>query len=245
MLGLAEDGWGGAALDGDDPLATAEKGVARYVGHYIPVYSETTKVTSLDIRNAVELALDTVDRVREPVPEEICRRRRLMSRRAALELIHRPRLEDTPRLGVDRLRYDEAFVLQVILAQRRQAVEELVATSRVTRDDGLLAAFDARLPFTLTAGQREVGEVLAREMARSRPMHRLLQGEVGSGKTVVALRAMLAAVDAVDRPPCWHPPRSSRLNITVRSPRCSATSPREGCSAVAPSAPGSRCSPGV
>src|SRR5450759_898552 len=72
----------------------------------------------------------------------------------------------------------------------------LPATPRPGRADGLLAAFDARLPFALTGGQREVGELLAREIAADHPMHRLLQGEVGSGKTVVALRAMLAVVDA-------------------------------------------------
>ena len=67
---------------------------------------------------------------------------------------------------------------------------------RKARPDGLLAAFDARLPFELTAGQREVGQVIEAELARAHPMHRLLQGEVGSGKTVVALRAMLTVVDA-------------------------------------------------
>jgi ATP-dependent DNA helicase RecG len=94
------------------------------------------------------------------------------------------------------MRYEEAFVFQALLAQRRarQAAERTRA--RTPREGGLLAAFDARLPFELTAGQREVGETLAREMARDVPMHRLLQGEVGSGKTVIALRAMLAAVDA-------------------------------------------------
>ena len=99
-------------------------------------------------------------------------------------------------MGVDRLRYDEAFVLQAILAQRRKSIEAMEATARPPRPGGLLAAFDARLPFELTAGQRAIGETLTEELARSRPMHRLLQGEVGSGKTVVALRAMLAVIDA-------------------------------------------------
>jgi ATP-dependent DNA helicase RecG len=96
----------------------------------------------------------------------------------------------------DRLRWDEAFVLQVALAQRRAAARALPATPRLPRPDGLLAAFDARLPFELTAGQRDVGEVLLADLAGDHPMHRLLQGEVGSGKTVCALRAMLTVVDA-------------------------------------------------
>ncbi len=110
--------------------------------------------------------------------------------------MHRPRIEDDTEAGVDRLRYDEAFVLQAILAQRRKSVEAMEATARLPRPGGLLEAFDARLPFELTAGQLAVGKTLTEELARSHPMHRLLQGEVGSGKTVVALRAMLAVIDA-------------------------------------------------
>jgi ATP-dependent DNA helicase RecG len=119
-----------------------------------------------------------------------------MTRAEAFELVHRPRVDDDPDAGLDRLRYDEAFVLQTILAQRRKAAEAVMTTPRLPRPGGLLAAFDARLPFELTRGQQELGEVLARDLASERPMHRLLQGEVGSGKTVVALRAMLAAIDA-------------------------------------------------
>ncbi len=190
ILGRSEDGWevelegsGGGRLEA-------------YRDHAIPVYSETGTVSSLKIRGMVEVALDSVEDVREPLTEDIRRRRRLLGRREALERVHRPRVDDDPEEGIDRLRYDEAFVLQAILAQRRKSIEALEATARVPRPGGLLAAFDERLPFELTAGQQEVGAVLATELARSRPMHRLLQGEVGSGKTVVALRAMLAVVDA-------------------------------------------------
>jgi ATP-dependent DNA helicase RecG len=94
------------------------------------------------------------------------------------------------------LRYEEAYVLQTILAQHRQATEHLAATPREAIDGGLRERFEGRLPFELTDGQREVGEVLGAELARPHPMHRLLQGDVGSGKTVVALRAMLQVVDA-------------------------------------------------
>jgi ATP-dependent DNA helicase RecG len=83
-----------------------------------------------------------------------------------------------------------------VLAQRRRAALAQPTTPRPPREGGLLDAFDARLPFPLTDGQRAVGEVLAGELAEPHPMHRLLQGEVGSGKTLVALRAMLAVVDA-------------------------------------------------
>lgn len=173
-----------------------EATVEWYRTHRVPVYSTTGKLNSLKLRRLMHQALDSVDRVREPVPEDVRRSRGLLDRAAALELVHRPSLDDTPSRGLDRLKYDEAFVLQTILAQRRKAAEAELATPRLPRPGGLLAAFDARLPFELTAGQQEVGKVLATELASERPMHRLLQGEVGSGKTVVALRAMLAAIDA-------------------------------------------------
>ncbi|GAB3876541.1 ATP-dependent DNA helicase RecG [Terrabacter terrigena] len=173
-----------------------EATVEWYRTHRVPVYSTTGKLNSLKLRRLVHQALDSVDRVREPVPEGVRAARGLLDRAVALELVHRPSLDDKPSLGLDRLKYDEAFVLQTILAQRRKVAEADLATPRLPRPGGLLAAFDARLPFELTAGQQEIGEVLASELASERPMHRLLQGEVGSGKTIVALRAMLAAIDA-------------------------------------------------
>ena len=182
-------------FDADDEAAV-DQAVERYQSHLIPVYSATGKIYSFRMRAVVEIALDSVDQIREPVPEAVRAARGLPTRAEALELVHRPRLDQRPETGLDRLRYDEAFVLQTILAQRRKAAESVLGTARLPRPGGLLAAFDARLPFALTGGQREVGEVLVRELARDRPMNRLLQGEVGSGKTVVALRAMLAAVDA-------------------------------------------------
>lgn len=179
-----------------DDDAQGEAAVEWYRTHRVPVYSTTGKMNSLRLRKLVQTALDTVDRIREPVPDDVRAARGLVDRAVALELVHRPAVDDQPARGLDRLKYDEAFVLQTILAQRRKAAESELATPRPPRPGGLLAAFDARLPFELTTGQREIGEVLAAELASDRPMHRLLQGEVGSGKTVVALRAMLAAIDA-------------------------------------------------
>ncbi len=164
--------------------------------HWIPVYSVTGRVTSLALRRAVAVALDSLADLPDPLPATLRMRRGLQSRRAALELVHRPALDDPIDVGLRRLRYDEAFVLQTILAQRRRAAAELGCIPRPARPGGLLDAFDARLPFDLTAGQREVGALLATELTREHPMHRLLQGEVGAGKTVVALRAMLQVIDA-------------------------------------------------
>ena len=83
-----------------------------------------------------------------------------------------------------------------MLARRRRALRELGATARTGGDGALQLAFDERLPFTLTDGQREIGEQIAHDLAQPHPMNRLLQGEVGSGKTLVALRAMLRVVDS-------------------------------------------------
>ena len=94
-----------------------------------------------------------------------------------------------------RLKWDEAFVLQAVLAQRRRAEDALPATPRIPRRGGLLEAFDARLPFSLTKGQLTAGEEITTALCREHPMHRLLQGEVGSGKTLVAVRAMLQVID--------------------------------------------------
>ncbi len=95
-----------------------------------------------------------------------------------------------------RLRYDEALSVQLVLARRHVRARAFPAEPCPRIDGGLLEAFDAQLPFTLTAGQRQVGEEIAADLASAHPMNRLLQGEVGSGKTVVALRAMLQVIDS-------------------------------------------------
>ena len=175
---------------------SADETVQDLQSHQIPIYPTTGAVTSLNLRTAMGVVLDSIDRIREPLPEDVRHKRGLLDRRAALELVHRPEVGVNVEPGRRRLRYDEAFVLQAILAQRRRVAAQSPSVPRVAISDGLLAAFDARLPFELTAGQQEAGRVLLDELARPHPMQRLLQGEVGSGKTVIAVRAMLAVVDA-------------------------------------------------
>jgi ATP-dependent DNA helicase RecG len=134
--------------------------------------------------------------VPEPLPQEIRAAEGLIGIDQALRWVHRP--DDHQQLGAarKRLKYDEAFVTQAVLARRRAALRADPATPRPGRPDGVLARFDARLPFILTAGQERIGAEIAGELAAAHPMHRLLQGEVGSGKTLVALRAMLQVVDS-------------------------------------------------
>ena len=162
----------------------------------IPIYRAVGSLHTWTVTESVRRVLDVLDEVPDPIPESVRTTRRLVSRTQALRGIHTPNSWEEVEQARRRLRYEEAFVLQVTLAQRRRTASGQVTRPRATRSGGILEAFDSRLPFKLTAGQREVGATIADEMAREVPMHRLLQGEVGSGKTVVALRAMLAAVDA-------------------------------------------------
>ena len=166
-----------------------------FAGAILPIYPSTAKMPSWKVGQSVRIVLDTLGELADPFPAELRTRRRLCTQREAYERVHRPETHGDVRSGRKRLTWDEALVVQLALAQRRAAAEQTPGTPRIPPPDGLLAAFDAALPFTLTEGQRVVGEQLARDLARPHPMHRLLQGEVGSGKTVVALRAMLAVVD--------------------------------------------------
>jgi ATP-dependent DNA helicase RecG len=169
---------------------------AEYAAELIPVYPATRKVASWQIAKAIRTLLDVLDAGDDPLPQEVRDRYGLMSFAEAIRAIHLPVDDQDWRQARDRLKWDEAFVLQVALAQRRRASAALPATPRPPEAAGLAAAFDQRLPFTLTAGQRAAGETIATDLACAHPMHRLLQGEVGSGKTVIAVRAMLQVVDA-------------------------------------------------
>ncbi len=165
----------------------------------IPVYPASAAIPTWRIAKAVRAVLDplTPEDLPDPVPEEVRTRRGLTVLHQALKDVHAPYTDAEVRRGQERLRYEEAFVLQAALARRRAEAAALRAVARpLGEGPSLLADFDARLPFTLTDGQRTVGEQITGDLARSRPMQRLLQGEVGSGKTVVALRAMLQVVDS-------------------------------------------------
>ncbi|MDQ6649998.1 MAG: ATP-dependent DNA helicase RecG [Actinomycetota bacterium] len=180
-------------LDAEE--ADQSSAVAEYAGALIPVYPAGAAVPSWTISRSVRLALDALDEPADPLPADLRARRGLLPLAAALRAIHQPADHDDVRRATERLKWDEALVLQVTLAQRRASAALTPATPRPAREGGLRSAFDERLPFTLTDGQQEVSTVLTSELASPHPMHRLLQGEVGSGKTVVALRAMLTVVD--------------------------------------------------
>lgn len=169
-----------------------------YPGQLMPVYSHIPNVTDAGITRAVVMVLEALraDRVPDPVPQELLDRHNLLGQLDAYESLHLPIDHAHAARGRRRLRYDEALIVQVALAQRRARYDDLRTTARRPLPAGLLERFDQRLPFELTQGQQEVSATILSELSRERPMHRLLQGEVGSGKTLVALRAMLAMVDA-------------------------------------------------
>jgi len=169
---------------------------AEYAAELIPVYPATREFSSWDVEKCVRVVLDTLGEVDDPLPAAVRERHRLDGLATALRGIHRPADMAEANRARTRLKWDEAFVLQAVLAQRRRAAAALPATARPARAGGLLDAFDARLPFSLTRGQQEAGGTIAADLARAHPMHRLLQGEVGSGKTVIAVRAMLQVIDA-------------------------------------------------
>ncbi|GAA2162817.1 ATP-dependent DNA helicase RecG [Actinomadura napierensis] len=174
---------------------TAEQAAQEWADEIIPIYPSTKGLDIETIGKSVELVLDQLDLSGDPMPETLLRRRDLIGLREAYEGIHRPKSWDELGRARARLKWDEAFVVQVALAQRRLAAAALPAKPRPPSFGGVLAEFDARLPFELTKGQREVGDEIAADLALEHPMHRLLQGDVGAGKTVIALRAMLQVVD--------------------------------------------------
>jgi ATP-dependent DNA helicase RecG len=175
--------------------ATPEQAQA-FAEEPLPVYPASAKIASWKIARCVELALRLVHEAPDPLPESLRRRHGLLGLAEALEAVHRPATQADVSRGRTRLKWDEALVLQVGLAQRRRLARSLPARAWSPEPDGLLQAFDDSLPFRLTAGQHEVGAKIAADLSSPHPMHRLLQGDVGSGKTVVALRAMLGVVDA-------------------------------------------------
>ena len=167
-----------------------------YADQFLPVYAATKKVPTWTIARCVASVLVKLDEVEDSLPAEVRKSHQLMGLMESLRAIHNPSSTAELENARNRLKWDEALALQIVLAQQRHEESQWPAISRVPKPDGLLGAFDALLPFTLTAGQQEVAGTIAQELANGHPMHRLLQGEVGSGKTVIAVRAMLAVVDS-------------------------------------------------
>ena len=178
--------------DGNDVDAAASS----FAGKYLPVYPASAKMPSWKISKCVEMAINSLDEVEDFLPEHIRNSFGYPTLHQGLVQLHRPADLDSAESARERLTFDEAFLLQSLLVLRRNELRKLNTASRKAIKGGILDSFDASLPFQLTGGQKAVCAEIEADLAQDHPMHRLLQGEVGSGKTIVALRAMLAVVDS-------------------------------------------------
>ncbi len=191
-VAVLSDTSGSGERDDDAALEIIES----FPGGVIPVYPLVEGMTQAVLQTCVRTVLDLTPAIDDPVPDVLLAEHGLIDLATALRDIHRPRNHDHLAKAQERLRYDEALAVQLVLARRRAEAKQFPAEPCPRIPGGLLDAFDANLPFDLTDGQREVGETIAADLATIHPMNRLLQGEVGSGKTVVALRAMLQVIDS-------------------------------------------------
>ncbi|MFT4219494.1 MAG: ATP-dependent DNA helicase RecG [Microbacterium sp.] len=160
----------------------------------IPIYPATASIASWQLGRIIDLVLDGLGDVPDPLPDDLRARHGLLAAREAVERIHRPQDDEQADAARRTLRMHEALVLQTALLQQRQLVRMMSATARPA--GALLERFDAALPFERTPDQVTVGERIAADLVGAWPMNRLVQGEVGSGKTLVALRAMLQVAES-------------------------------------------------
>lgn len=161
-----------------------------------PIYPASTKMQSWDIFACVRQVLEMLDPVPEPLAADLLAERGLIGEDEALRAIHLAESAAERERARERLTFDEAVGLQWALVGRRNGELSQSGPRAPARTGGLVTEMMGRLPFELTAGQQEVLAVLSAELGATRPMNRMLQGEVGSGKTIVALLAMLQMVDA-------------------------------------------------
>jgi ATP-dependent DNA helicase RecG len=162
----------------------------------IPIYPASSTCSTWMIQRAMRVVLDVISTIEDEVPEELRKKHDLLSLQDAIVKIHQPANMGDWMAARDTMRYHEAFILQSTLVKRRIENKHQKSTSRISLDMGYLSQFDQSLPFTLTNGQVVIGNEISEDLSQSHPMNRLLQGEVGSGKTLVAVRAMLTVADS-------------------------------------------------
>lgn len=179
--------------DGD----SKEEAVSDFAGKYLPVYPATKKLPSWKVAQCVRLGIDSLGDLAEPLPDQYRSALGFPTLVEAIKQVHLPSSLAEADLARERLTFDEALTMQLFLLARKNEIKKqrTKLRKRVNRE-GILAKFDSRLPFELTAGQKRVSAQIEGDLYGSSPMFRLLQGDVGSGKTIVALRAMLAIIDA-------------------------------------------------
>lgn len=174
---------------------TGEISLSAFERDFFPIYPASAKLQSWDIYACVRQVLNVLDPIVDPLPDAVIQQHNLMSEDAALRAIHLAENAHERDRARHRLTFDEAMGLQWALVARRHSQASLSGPTVTSRSDGVAAALLQQLPFTLTDGQRDVLDVMCSELAGPRPMNRLLQGEVGSGKTIISVVTMLHMVD--------------------------------------------------
>ncbi len=179
--------------DGDNK----EEAVSDFAGKYLPVYPATKKLPSWKVAQCVRLGIDSLGDLAEPLPDQYRSALGFPTMVEAIKQVHLPSSLAEAELARERLTFDEALTMQLfLLARKNEIKKQRTKLRKRVNKEGILAKFDSRLPFELTAGQKRVSAQIEGDLYGSSPMFRLLQGDVGSGKTIVALRAMLAIIDA-------------------------------------------------
>ena len=163
-----------------------------HTGRLVPLYSLTGRLTQKQIRVLIKYALRSAGYLADFLPPEIKRSENLMPLNAALEQVHFPKDIKTLTLAQNRLKFDELFLIQLIHAKRKQNTAALQAPS-VPFHEAEVKSFVQSLPYKLTDAQRKAAWQIIKDMEKPHPMNRLLEGDVGSGKTVVAAIALLNA----------------------------------------------------
>jgi ATP-dependent DNA helicase RecG len=174
-----------------------EEAVSDFAGKYLPVYPATKKLPSWKVAQCIRLGIDSMGEVAETLPDQYRSALGFPTMVEAIKQVHLPNSLAEADLARERLTFDEALTMQLFLLSRKNEIKKQRTKLRErVNKEGILAKFDSRLPFELTAGQKRVSAQIEGDLYGSSPMFRLLQGDVGSGKTIVALRAMLAIIDS-------------------------------------------------
>lgn len=180
-------------LPGDSDV---EDAIESFADKYLPIYPATGKFPSWKIAKSLEIVLDSLDQVEDFLPETIREQYEFPNLFDAFKEVHRPTDIKRADLARARLTFDEAFLLQLTMLSQKREQAKIYTVARIPKEKGVLAEFDKSLPFQLTPGQISVSKEIFEDLLAEHPMHRLLQGEVGSGKTIVALRSALNVIDA-------------------------------------------------
>ena len=180
-------------LPGDSDV---EDAIGAFADKYLPIYPATGKFASWKIAKALEIVLDSLDEIDDFLPAEIKSEHEFPDLLESFKEVHRPTDIQSAEKARARLTFDEAYLLQLTMLKQKSELASVHTIARIPKQQGVLAAFDRQLPFQLTPGQVEVSAEIFNDLLADHPMHRLLQGEVGSGKTIIALRAALNIIDA-------------------------------------------------